>query len=85
MNRDLKYKCMCGIKPNTTCYNFSSGVYYTLRDMFRPFCNGHLQVSILGGVVNTILTRNIRDLVSRAKLAIYYHRLVGGIGVLLLL
>jgi hypothetical protein len=32
--------------------NLSSGVYYTLRDMFRPCHNGHLQVSILGGVVN---------------------------------
>jgi hypothetical protein len=55
-----------------------SGVYYILRDMFRPFYNGHIQVSILGGVVNTIVLCNtrIRDLVSRAKLAIYYHILV---------
>ena len=43
-----------GIQSNTTCYSFSNGVYYTLSDMFRPIYNGHLQVSILGGVVNTI-------------------------------
>jgi hypothetical protein len=45
--------------------------------MFRPFYNGHLQASILGGVVNTTVIRNIRDLVSRAKTAVYYHILVG--------
>jgi hypothetical protein len=65
---------------NTTCYNFFSGVYYTLNDMFRPFYNGHLQASILGSVVNIIVTsNNIRDLVSRSKIALYYHILVGGI------
>jgi hypothetical protein len=41
--------------------------------MFRPFYNGHLQASILGGAVNTIVIRNIRDLVSRVKSAVYYH------------
>jgi hypothetical protein len=45
--------------------------------MFRPFYNGHLQASILGGAVNTVVIRNIRDLVSCAKLAVYYHILVG--------
>jgi hypothetical protein len=45
--------------------------------MFRPFYKGHLQASILGGVVNTIVMRNIRDLVSRAKTAVYYHISVG--------
>jgi hypothetical protein len=66
-----------GIQSNTTCYSFSSGVYYTLSDMFRPYYNGHLQASILGGVVNTVVIRNIRDLLSRAKTAVYYHILVG--------
>jgi hypothetical protein len=47
--------------------------------MFRPYHNGHLQASILGGVVNTIVISNIRDLVSCAKLAVYYHGLVGGV------
>jgi hypothetical protein len=47
--------------------------------MFRPFCKGHLQASIRGGVVNTIVIRNIRDLVSRATLAVYYHILVCGL------
>jgi hypothetical protein len=47
--------------------------------MFRPYHNGHLQASILGGVVNTIVIRNIRDLVSCATLAVYYHILVGGV------
>jgi hypothetical protein len=75
---NLKCKCMCGIQSNTNCYSFSSCAYYTLSDMFRPFYNGHLQASILADV-NTIVTRNIRDLVSRAKLAIYYHILVGAI------
>jgi hypothetical protein len=45
--------------------------------MFRPYYNGHLQASILGGTVNTIVMRNIRDLVSRVKTAVYYHILVG--------
>jgi hypothetical protein len=45
--------------------------------MFRPYHNGHLQASILGGVVNTIVKRNIGDLVSCAKLAVYYHIMVG--------
>jgi hypothetical protein len=66
-----------GIQSNTTCYSFSNGVYYTLGDIFRPFYKGHLQVSILGGAVNTIVIRNIRDLVSRVKTAVYYHILVG--------
>jgi hypothetical protein len=44
-----------GIQSNTTWYSFSNGVYYTLSDMFRPIYNGHLQASVLGGVVNTIL------------------------------
>jgi hypothetical protein len=66
-----------GIQSNTTCYNFSNGGYYTLSDMFRPFYNGHLQASILRGVVNTIVIRNIRDRLSRAKTAVYYHILVG--------
>jgi hypothetical protein len=44
---------------NTTCYSFSSGVYYTLSDMFRPFYNGRLQASLLGGGVNTTVIRNI--------------------------
>jgi hypothetical protein len=66
-----------GIQSNTTCYSFSSGVYYTSGDMFRPFYNGHLQASILGGVVNTNVIRNIQDLVSRVKTAVYYHILVG--------
>jgi hypothetical protein len=52
-------------------------IYYTLGDMFRPYYNGHLQASILGVAVNTIVIRNIRDLVSRAKTAVYYHTLVG--------
>jgi hypothetical protein len=43
-----------GIQSNTTCYSFSNGVYYILSDMFRPNYNGHLQASVLGGVVNTI-------------------------------
>jgi hypothetical protein len=47
--------------------------------MFRPFYNSHLQASILGGVVNTIVIHNIRNPVSRAKLAIYYRIFVGGI------
>jgi hypothetical protein len=34
--------------------------------MFRPIYNGLLQTSVLGGVVNTIVIRAIRDLVSRA-------------------
>jgi hypothetical protein len=68
-----------GVWSNTTCYSFSNGVYYTLGDMFRPFYNGHLQASILGGVVNTIVIRNIRDLVPYAKLAVYYHILEGGV------
>jgi hypothetical protein len=72
----VKLKCQM---TNTTCYSFSSGVYYTSSDMFRPYHNGHLQASILGGVVNTIVIRNIRDLVSCAKLAVYYHILVGGV------
>jgi hypothetical protein len=45
--------------------------------MFRSYHNGHFQASMLGGVVNTIVIRNIRDLVSCAKLAVYYHILVG--------
>jgi hypothetical protein len=47
--------------------------------MFRPYHNGHLQASVLGGVVNTIVIRNIRDLVSCAKLAVYYQIEVGGV------
>jgi hypothetical protein len=68
-----------GIQSNTTCYSSSNGVYYTSSDMFRLYHNGHLQASILGGVVNTTVIRNIRDLVSRAKLAVYYNILVGGV------
>jgi hypothetical protein len=68
-----------GIQSNTTCYSSSSGVYYTSSDVFRPYHNGHLQASILGGVVNTIVIYNIRDLVSCATLAVYYHILVGGV------
>jgi hypothetical protein len=47
--------------------------------MLRPFHNGHLYSSVLAGVVNTIVIRNIRDLVSRTKTAvvIYYHILSG--------
>jgi hypothetical protein len=45
--------------------------------MFRPFYNDHLQASILGGAVNTIVIRNIGDLVSRVKTVVYYHILVG--------
>jgi hypothetical protein len=45
--------------------------------MFRPFYNGHLQASILGGAVNSIVIRNIRDLISRVKTAVYYRILVG--------
>jgi hypothetical protein len=45
--------------------------------MFRPFYNDHLQASIPGSAVNTIVIRNIRDLVSRVKSAVYYHILVG--------
>jgi hypothetical protein len=41
--------------------------------MFRPFYNDHLQASILVGVVNTTVILNIRDLVSRAKLAVHYR------------
>jgi hypothetical protein len=52
---------------NTTCYSFSNGIYYTLSDMFRPIYNGHIQASVLGGVVNTIAIRAIRDLVSFEK------------------
>jgi hypothetical protein len=70
-----------GIQSNTTCYSFSNGAYYTLSDTFRPFYNVHLQASIIGGVVNTIVIRNIRDLVSRAKIVVYYHILVGVITV----
>jgi hypothetical protein len=58
------------IQSNTTCYSFSKGVYYTLSDMFRPYYNGHLQASILGGAVNTIIIRTIRDLVSRVNYSI---------------
>jgi hypothetical protein len=43
-----------GIQSNTTCNIFSNGVYYTLSDMFRRIYNGHLQTSVLGGVVNTV-------------------------------
>jgi hypothetical protein len=68
---NLKYKCIYG-------YIVSSGVNYTSSDMFRPFHNGHLQASIIG-VVNTIVIRIIRDLVSCDKLALYYHILVGGV------
>jgi hypothetical protein len=39
--------------------------------MFRPYYNGHLQASILGGAINTIAIRNIRDLVLRVKTAVY--------------
>jgi hypothetical protein len=46
-----------GIESNTTCYSFSSGVYYILSDMFRPFYNGHLQASILGGVSCDTITQ----------------------------
>jgi hypothetical protein len=60
-----------GIQSNTTCYSFSGGVYYTLSDMFRPYHNDHLQGSTLGGVVNTIVIRNTRDIVSCAKLSVY--------------
>jgi uncharacterized membrane protein len=35
--------------------------------MFRPFYNGHLQASILGGAANTTAIRNVRDIVSRVK------------------
>jgi hypothetical protein len=70
-----------GIQSSTTCYSFSNGVYYSLSDMFRPLYTGHLQVSILGGVVNTTVIRNIRNLVSCAKLAVHYHILVGVIEV----
>jgi hypothetical protein len=49
--------------------------------MFRPFYNDHLQASMLGGVVNTIVLRNIRYLVSRVKTAVYYHILVGAVAV----
>jgi hypothetical protein len=47
--------------------------------MFRPYHDGHLQASILGGVVNTTVIHNIQDLVSCAILAVYYHILVGGV------
>jgi hypothetical protein len=67
------------IQSNTTCYSFSNGVYYISSDMFRPYHNGHLQASMLGGVVNTIVIRNILGLVSCAQLAVYYHILVGGV------
>jgi hypothetical protein len=53
-----------GIQSNTTCCSFSNGVYYTLSDIFRPFYNGHLQASILGGVVNTTVISNVQDIVS---------------------
>jgi hypothetical protein len=43
-----------GTQSNTICYSFSNGIYYTLSDMFRPIYNGHLQASVLRGVVNTI-------------------------------
>jgi hypothetical protein len=39
--------------------------------MFRPYYNGHLQASILGGAINTTAIRNIRDLVSRVNTAVY--------------
>jgi hypothetical protein len=67
----LSINVSVGIQSNTTCYSFSSGVYYTSSDMFRPYHNAHLQASILGGVVNTTEIRNIRDLVSCAKLSVY--------------
>jgi hypothetical protein len=66
-----------GIQSNTTCYSFSNDVYYTLSDMFRPLYHGHLQASVLGGVVNTIVICNIRDLVPRVKTAVCYRILVG--------
>jgi hypothetical protein len=50
--------------------------YYTLSDMFRPFYHGHLQASVLGGVVNTTVIHNIQDLVSRAKTVVYHYILV---------
>jgi hypothetical protein len=51
-------------------------VFITLQATYH---NGHLQASILGGVVNTNVIRNMRDLVLCAKLAAYYHILVGGV------
>jgi hypothetical protein len=42
------------VQSNTACYSFSNSFYYTLSDMFRPIYKGHLQASVLGGVVNTI-------------------------------
>jgi hypothetical protein len=50
--------------------------------MFRPYYNGHLQASIPGGAVNTIAIRNIRDLVSRVRTAVYilFLRLLYGAG-----
>jgi hypothetical protein len=62
-----------GIQSNTTCYSFSNGVYYTSSDMFRPYHNDHFQGSILGSVENPIVIRNLRDLVSCAKLANLAH------------
>jgi hypothetical protein len=59
------------IQSNTTCWRFSEGVYYTLGDMFRPYYSGHLQASILGVAIDTIIIRNKRDLVSRVKTAVY--------------
>jgi uncharacterized membrane protein len=52
--------------------------------MSQHYLNCHLQDSLLGGVVNTIIIRNIRDLVSCAKLAVYYHISVGRVVVKLL-
>jgi hypothetical protein len=49
-----RYNCILGIQSNTTCYSFSNGVYYILRDIFLPIYNDHLQASVLGGVVNTM-------------------------------
>jgi hypothetical protein len=58
----------------------SQMVFITLQaTCFGLKHNGHLQASILGGVVNTVVIRNIGDLVSCAKLAVYYHILVGGV------
>jgi hypothetical protein len=55
----------------------SQMVFNTLSDMFRPFYNGHLQASMLVGVVNTTVIRNIRDLVSCARTAVCHHMLLG--------
>jgi hypothetical protein len=72
----LKYNVYVSIYSNTTCFSFCSGVYCTLSDMFQPFCSGHFQACLLGGVVHTVVIHNVWDLVLCAKLAVYYHMLV---------